>query len=77
MTEQSGSDRVSNDYLETLEKVKQQYQQYVEVSRLYELPTGPGRREAAETAAAEPGNPLTTDRLCLKPKTSYAMNREI
>ena len=33
------SEKISNDYLETLEKVKEQYQQYIEVSRLYELPT--------------------------------------
>lgn len=28
----------ANDYLETLERVKKEYQQYLEVSRLYELP---------------------------------------
>ena len=30
--------KTSADYLETLEEVKKQYQQYVEVSGLYELP---------------------------------------
>ena len=28
----------SSDYLETLEEIKKQYQQYVEVSGLYKLP---------------------------------------
>ena len=77
MTEQSGSDRVSNDYLETLEKVKQQYQQYVEVSRLYELPTGPEEEKPPKRPPPSRENPLTTDRLRLNPKTNYAMNREI
>ena len=36
MTEKSR--KTSADYLETLEEVKKQYQQYVEVSGLYELP---------------------------------------
>ena len=32
-------DSVSDDYLRVLEEVKKQYEQYVEVSGLYELPT--------------------------------------
>ena len=32
------SGRLPDDWLETLEKVKQQYQQYLEVSELYKLP---------------------------------------
>ena len=32
------SGRLSDDWLETLEKVKQEYQQYVEVSELYKFP---------------------------------------
>lgn len=35
---QKCSGKPSDDWLETLEKVKQQYQQYVEVSELYKLP---------------------------------------
>ena len=29
----------TNDYLELLEQVKKEYQQYLEVSQIYELPT--------------------------------------
>ena len=35
---------VSEDYLRTLERVKEQYQQYVEVSELYKLPIGKAER---------------------------------
>jgi hypothetical protein len=35
----SKKEKVMDDYLSSLEEVKEQYEQYVEVSKLYELPT--------------------------------------
>ncbi len=66
MAEQIGSARVSNDYLETLEKVKKQYQQYVEVSRLYELPTAQEAEKPSQRRPASREYPLTTDRFRIK-----------
>ncbi len=37
-TKATETKQVSDSYLETLTEVKKQYQQYVEVSKLYELP---------------------------------------
>ena len=39
MGEKTETEAVLDDYLKTLEKVKKQYQQYVEISELYKLPT--------------------------------------
>ena len=47
-----------DDYLETLERVKKQYQQYVEVSRLYELPLQKAEEET-QYQPPSPENPLT------------------
>ena len=54
------SDGTHDPYLSTLEQVKTQYEQYVEVSRLYNLPHD---RVRQETRYQEPGrdNPLTTN----------------
>ena len=68
MVEQIGNDSASNDYLETLEKVKQQYQQYVEVSKLYELPTAKEEEKPPKQRTPSWENPLTTDRFRLKQK---------
>ena len=38
MPEKTTAEKVTEDYLKTLEEVKKQYRQYVEVSRLYKLP---------------------------------------
>jgi len=38
MCERTNTQNASDDYLKTLEKVKKQYQQYMETSELYELP---------------------------------------
>ena len=38
MNKKAKKENVSDDYLKTLEEVKKQYQQYVEVSELYKLP---------------------------------------
>ena len=52
----------SNDYLETLETVKKQYQQYLDVSELYDLPTAPQESEP-EYEPPSIDNPLTTNTL--------------
>ena len=36
----------STDYLETLEQVKGQYQQYVEISKIFDLPTRKNEKPA-------------------------------
>ena len=57
--------QVSHDYLETLEKVKKQYQQYVEVSDLYKLPTQ-NEEEAIKYQPPTPEHPLTTNTFRVK-----------
>ena len=59
MAKQADPPGISNDYLETLEKVKEQYQQYIEVSKLYSLPTS--SQEAADYAPPSVECPLTTN----------------
>lgn len=57
---------VSDDYLETLEKVKEQYQQYLDVSKVYELP-GVRTEEAEERQyPPSPDHPLTTNTFSVK-----------
>ena len=55
------SEEISEDYLETLEKVKEQYQQYVEISGLYELPTS-NTEQQVEYQPPTFNNPLTTNK---------------
>lgn len=55
----------SEDYLETLEKVKKQYAQYVEVSKLYDLPTEK-QQEPTQYQPASPDNPLTSNTFRVK-----------
>ena len=54
------TETISDAYLRTLEEVKKQYQQYVEVSKLYELPI---YKEDPPVQYLPPSfdNPLTTD----------------
>ena len=52
---------VSEDYLQTLEQVKKQYQQYVEVSELYKLPIGKAER-TSKYAPPSPERPLNWHR---------------
>ena len=47
-------------YLKTLEEVKEQYQEYVEVSEIYELPAFK-EEESIEYQAPSPEHPLTTN----------------
>ena len=51
--------KASDDYLRTLEEVKKQYRQYVEVSGLYELPIRK-EQEPPRYRPPSPEHPLTT-----------------
>ena len=59
MTDLTNESTDAGNYLHTLEKVKRQYQQYVEVSELYKLP----RQAEAEPQYVPPSidNPLTSN----------------
>ena len=59
------SEKISEDYLKTLEKVKEQYQQYIEVSGLYELPTSKTEQQV-EYQPPTFDNPLTTNKFNTK-----------
>ena len=59
------SEKISEDYLETLEKVKKQYHQYIEVSGLYELPTS-NTEQQVEYQPPTFDNPLTTHKFNTK-----------
>ena len=61
----TSSDAGKDDYLETLERVKKQYQQYVEVSRLYELPLQKAEEEI-HYQPTSPENPLTMNTFRVK-----------
>ena len=56
------TDALNADYLTTLERVKKQYERYVEVTSLFELPT---QRQPEETAEKPPSpeHPLTINRI--------------
>ena len=60
MCKESRPDSSTEDYLMTLEEVKKQYQQYVEVSELYSLPTQK-EEEALLSQPASLDKPLTTN----------------
>lgn len=49
------------DYLATLEKVKKQYQQYLEVSKLYELPTALQKEQLKIEQIPSKEHPLTSN----------------
>lgn len=49
----------SDDHLQLLERIKRQYQQYVEVSGLYDLPIQ--REEEVQYQPPSPENPLTAN----------------
>ena len=51
-------------YLKTLEEVKKQYQQYVEVSGLYKLPIQK-EEQTIQYQPPSPEHPLTTNRTCI------------
>ena len=56
------AEKVSEDYLKILEEVKKQYQEYIEVSGLYELPI-PTEEEAQQYQPPSSEHPLTTNRI--------------
>ena len=60
MGERTETEAVLDDYLKTLEEVKKQYQQYVEVSKLYELPTQK-EEEPVQYQPPSQEHPLTTN----------------
>ena len=68
MSGKSERKTTSADYLETLEKVKKQYQQYVEVRKLYALPI---QKEIAVIRHRPPSleYPLTTNTIRIKQKS--------
>ena len=55
----------SKDYLKALEKVKREYQQYVELRKVCELV---GQKEKEESQYLPPSlePPLTTNRFCMR-----------
>lgn len=57
--------KTSDSYLETLEIVKKQYQQYVEVSELYELPKQK-EKDVIRYEPPSPSRPLTSNITHLK-----------
>lgn len=61
----SKKERISEDYLRTLEKVKRQYRQYEEVSGLYDLPVQK-EEETPQYLPPSPEHPLTTNRIPIK-----------
>ena len=65
MSERAKADKVSDDYLKTLERVKKQYEQYVEVSGLYELPVQK-EEEAIQYQSPSPEHPLTTNTIRIR-----------
>ena len=66
MTERTEAEKVSDDYLKTLEVVKKQYQQYIEVTELYKLPTH--KEEKIQYHPPSPKHPLTTNRILIRHK---------
>ena len=64
-TVMSEESKVSDDYLETLKKVKGQYQEYVEISKIYELPVLK-EEETVNYRPPSPEYPLTTNALRIK-----------
>ena len=60
MNKESKKEKVMDGYLSSLEEVKKQYQQYVEVSRLYELPAQKGEK-VIEHRPPSQEHPLTTN----------------
>ena len=65
MPEKTKPDTTLDDYENTLEEVKKQYQQYLEISELYKLPI---QKEETEVhyQPPSPEHPLTTNRVLIK-----------
>ena len=65
MSKNPDADTVSENYLKTLEEVKRQYQQYVEVGELYKLPTQK-EEEIIQYQPPSLEHPLTTNAIRIK-----------
>ncbi len=65
MSEKTERKKISDDYLETLEEVKKQYQQYVEVRELYKLPMQK-KEEPVQYQPPSMEHPLTTNTIRIK-----------
>jgi len=65
MSQARGKDHLTGEYLKTLEEVKRQYQQYLEVSRIYELPVFQ-KDEEPQHMLPSPERPLTTNTFRVK-----------
>lgn len=65
MPKKTEADRVSESYLKTLEEVKRQYQQYVEISELYDLSIQ-NEEETIQYQPPSPDHPLTTNSIRIK-----------
>ncbi len=65
MGEKTKTEAVLDDYLKTLEEVKKQYQQYVEVSELYKLPTQK-EEKPVQYQPPSPEHPLTTNTIRIR-----------
>lgn len=65
MPKKTDADTVSESYLKTLEEVKRQYQQYVEVSELYKLPLQK-EEQLIQFQPPSPEHPLTTNAIRIK-----------
>lgn len=65
MTVMFEQEKDSRNYLEVLEEIKREYQQYVELRKVCELVD---QKEKEEPLYLPPSseNPLTTDRFCLR-----------
>ncbi len=59
-------EQVDSDYLEVMEKAKKQYQEYIEVSGLYNLPTSKQEEKSIKISPPSYDNPLTTNTFRLK-----------
>ncbi len=73
MPERTKTKQVSDDYLKTLEEVKKQYQQYVEVSNLYKLLTY-NEEETIQYQPPSPGHPLINQYIPRKVKWLLGVN---
>ena len=65
MPERNETEKVSVDYMKTLEEVQKQYQQYMEVSELYKLPIQM-EEEPVQYQPPSPEHPLTTNTVRIK-----------
>ena len=65
MSESAPTQTLSDDYLKTLEKVKKQYEQYIEVSELYKLPINK-QEDEVHYQPPSPEHPLTTNTFRIK-----------